>query len=73
MNPLIQLKLNTTIKQAVHFGKTWGVTLSFWGATASLGLLYVVQPRIIFKHLPLIGDQYLTAKDIEQQKKQQQN
>ncbi|KAF2070901.1 hypothetical protein CYY_007785 [Polysphondylium violaceum] len=68
MNRAIQ-QTNLFIKRSLSFAANWSTTATLWGVTAGVGALYAIQPRFIFKHLPLIGHNYLTAKDIEQMKK----
>ncbi|KYR01756.1 hypothetical protein DLAC_01766 [Tieghemostelium lacteum] len=64
---LIRTQL-TFAKRTLSFGSNWAPTAMIWGTTGVLGALYAIQPRFLFKHLPLIGHNYLTAKDIEQMK-----
>ncbi|GAM29440.1 hypothetical protein SAMD00019534_126160 [Acytostelium subglobosum LB1] len=62
-------RLQTTIRQSVTFARNWAPTAAMWGATATGALLFAIQPSFLFKHLPIIGDRYLTAKDIQAAKK----
>eukprot|EP01133_Synstelium_polycarpum_P018021 gene18021-21511_t len=65
MNAFQINKLQFTVKQSVAFAKLWAPTAAMWGAVAGSALLYAVQPRFLFRHLPIIGDNYLTQKDKE--------
>ncbi|KAK5581465.1 hypothetical protein RB653_001498 [Dictyostelium firmibasis] len=53
------------VKTSTKFGIVWGPKLAPWGITLGLGALYFIQPRFLFKHLPIIGDNYLTQKDLD--------
>ncbi|EFA79157.1 hypothetical protein PPL_07982 [Heterostelium album PN500] len=65
MNNLNANNIQFTIRQSIAFAKNWAPTAVVWGATGTMALLYTVQPRVIFKHLPIVGDNYLTAKDLQ--------
>ncbi|EGC34524.1 hypothetical protein DICPUDRAFT_34890 [Dictyostelium purpureum] len=60
------------IKRTTKFGIHWSPVASRWGVVGVVAALYAVQPRILFKHLPIIGDNYLTQKDLDKMKQEQQ-
>eukprot|EP01132_Coremiostelium_polycephalum_P003843 gene3843-4787_t len=54
-------------KRFLSWSIHWAPTFALWGVTGTLGLIYAVQPKPLFKHLPLIGHNYRTQKEIDEQ------